>query len=45
VLLATLAIRRIRRRGLAFAPTMLLGITLSIVAYWTLLFWVVIGLP
>jgi|HubBroStandDraft_6_1064221.scaffolds.fasta_scaffold00048_33 hypothetical protein len=43
VLLTTLAIRRIRRRGFAFAPGVLLGITLAIGACWVLLFWVVIG--
>jgi hypothetical protein len=40
LLLAVLAVR-IWRRGFALSPSVLVGIVLSIAAYWTLLFWVV----
>jgi hypothetical protein len=40
LLLATLAVK-VWRRGFALSPSVLLGIVLSIVAYWALLFWVV----
>lgn len=42
VALTVIAIRRTRRRGPDLAAGALLGVTLSIAAYWALLFWVVI---
>jgi hypothetical protein len=42
LVLGAIVIRSLRQRGFGFTPALLLGVTLSIVAIWLLLFWVVI---
>jgi hypothetical protein len=42
LLLGAIVVRKVRRRGFGFTPALLSGVTLSVVAIWLLLFWVVI---